>query len=408
MGLPCLIGGLFFAFLGIPTDAATQEELRQQIGARNQEIQRLEEEARQYRNNIAAKEKEAQTLKNQIGVIDLTIKKFAGDIRLTNTRITKTKLEIERLGQEIIVKGEAIERGRASLAGLLAVVSQRDAEGVLTIFVKYRSIGEFFANVYYLAGIGENLQERIKELRALKEELQQAKADTEARHRELAALSAQLSDQKAIQDGQKKERAAILAETQNQERRFQQLLDTTEAQQDAIQKELEALEADLRKLVDPGSLPSKRPGVLLWPAEGIMSQGYGVTAFARRSHFYAFHNGIDIKNLIGTPIVAAEDGEVIATGDTDRYCRRGAYGKYIVVRHGNNLTTMYAHLSLIRVSPGERITRGGLIGYMGSSGLSMGPHVHFTVYDSHTVEIKQSRVCGLMPYGGSVNPLDYL
>ena len=402
-----LFSGLVF-FKGDGAGASAIDELRAQIEiAKNQE-KKLEEEAKSYRESISAKEKEAQTLKNQISKIDLTIKKLSNDVSLTETRVARTRLEIRSLGQEISLEAQAIESARGNLRNLLAAISQKDEEGMLTIVAKYESLSKFFDAINAMLGIERGVKEQITDLKNLKLELENSKKGAEKKQRELASLLSTLNDQKEIQNGERKARASLLTETQNQEKRYQQLLDVTEAQQEAIQKDIEALEDKLREAVEPGSLPSKRGGLLLWPAEGTLSQGYGRTAFARLRDFYSFHNGIDIKASTGSPVIAADGGRVLATGDTDRYCRRGAYGKYIVVRHNNNLTTLYAHLSLIRVSVGDEVGRGETIGYVGSTGLSTGPHLHFTVYDSRTVEMRQSRTCGSLPYGGSINPMDYL
>ena len=405
-----IIFGLFSGLVFFTGDAGASviDELRIEIEQKNQEIKKLEEETRSYRENILAKEKEAQTLKNQISKIDLTVRKLSNDIRLTETQVARTRLEIRSLNEEIRMDTLAIENARGNLRNLLAAISQKDAEGILTIVAKYESLSRFFDSINAMLGIGRGVKEQITDLKNLKLELENSKKGAEKKQRELVSLFSTLNDQKEIQNGERKERASLLTETKNQEKRFQQLLDVTEAQEEAIQKDIEALEDKLREAVEPGSLPPKRGGLLLWPADGTLSQGYGRTAFARLSDFYKFHNGIDIKAPTGSPVIAAEAGTVLATGDTDRYCRRGAYGKYIVVRHNNNLATLYAHLSLIRVSAGDEVGRGEAIGYIGSTGLSTGPHLHFTVYDSRTVDIKQSRVCGLMPYGGSINPLDYL
>ncbi len=388
--------------------AALTDDLKAQIDAKNQEIKKLQEEAKGYQTNILAKEKEAQTLKNQISKIDLTIKKLSNDVSLTNAQISRTRLEIRSLGGEITTEELSIKNARGNLKNLLAAISQKDEEGILTIVAKYESLSKFFDAVNSMIGIEHGVSDQITDLKNLKKELETSRDKAEKKQRELASLLSTLNDQKEIQSDQKSERASLLAETKNQEKRYQQLLDTTEAQQQVIQKDIEALEEKLRGEIQLESLPAKGGGVLAWPVQGTVTQGYGKTAFSRSSDFYSFHNGIDMRAAIGTPVGSAEAGTVIATGNTDRYCPRGAYGNYVVVKHNNNLSTLYAHLSLIKVAQGENVERGEIIAYTGMTGLTTGPHIHFTVYDSHTVEIRQSRVCGLMPYGGSVNPLDYL
>jgi murein DD-endopeptidase MepM/ murein hydrolase activator NlpD len=139
-----------------------------------------------------------------------------------------------------------------------------------------------------------------------------------------------------------------------------------------------------------------------------MTQGYGATAFAKNGYQGHWHNGVDLAASIGTPVLAAEDGEVVATGNQDAYCYRGAYGKFIVIKHNDNLVTLYGHLSKQIVVKGDVVKRGQVIGYSGMTGYATGPHLHFTVFAGPTFYMGPSKVCGPMPYGGDLNPLSYL
>lgn len=128
------------------------------------------------------------------------------------------------------------------------------------------------------------------------------------------------------------------------------------------------------------------------------------------------HNGTDIGVSIGTPIYAADAGVVLGTGNTDLTCPGASYGKWVFIQHPNGLSTIYAHLSLIKSEAGETVTRGELIGYSGATGYVTGPHLHFGVYASQGVKIMtmQSKVCGTtytMPiadFKAYLNPLLYL
>ena len=105
-------------------------------------------------------------------------------------------------------------------------------------------------------------------------------------------------------------------------------------------------------------------GSFVWPASGRITQGFRV-----------YHKAWDIANGGGGPILAADSGTVLVAGWLDGY----GYGNRIMVDHGNGYVTLYAHLSVIQVQPGQRVNRGDVIGQMGSTGRSTGTHLHFEI-----------------------------
>ncbi len=117
-------------------------------------------------------------------------------------------------------------------------------------------------------------------------------------------------------------------------------------------------------------------GRFVWPTSGYLTQG-----------FKPLHRAIDIARALGTPIKASDTGYVVAAGWSN-----AGYGNYIVIDHGNGFQTLYAHLSRIFVKAGDVVGQGAIIGHMGNSGRSTGPHLHF--------EVRKG--------GGQLNPLSYL
>ena len=110
----------------------------------------------------------------------------------------------------------------------------------------------------------------------------------------------------------------------------------------------------------------------LWPTNGEVTSGFGW----RNSPFGGgseLHPGIDIANSMGTPIVATADGEVVQSGWS------GGYGNIVQIDHGNGIATIYGHNSSILVNVGQSVIKGQVISYMGSTGKSTGPHVHYEV-----------------------------
>jgi len=111
----------------------------------------------------------------------------------------------------------------------------------------------------------------------------------------------------------------------------------------------------------------------LWPVEGRITAGFG----EREDPFNgegAFHRGIDISTSFGTPVRAPADGVVTFAGEEN------GYGRLIQVEHAQGISTRYGHLSAFAVTEGQRVTRGQVIGYVGMSGRSTGPHLHYEVW----------------------------
>jgi murein DD-endopeptidase MepM/ murein hydrolase activator NlpD len=108
------------------------------------------------------------------------------------------------------------------------------------------------------------------------------------------------------------------------------------------------------------------------PVAGRLTSGFG-ERFHPILGYTRFHAGVDLAAAWGSPIVAAADGRVLSAG------WRGGYGRLVAIAHGGGLETIYGHMSRIVAQPGSQVRQGQLIGYVGSSGLSTGPHLHYEV-----------------------------
>jgi murein DD-endopeptidase MepM/ murein hydrolase activator NlpD len=165
---------------------------------------------------------------------------------------------------------------------------------------------------------------------------------------------------------------------------------------------------------DITQIPTARNGILQWPLSDVfITQQFGKTVDSTRLYASGSHDGVDFRATTGTPVKAALSGTVIEVNHgAVQYCQ---YGKWVLVRHGNGLTTLYAHLSTINVTKGESVTTGKVVGYSGNTGYATGPHLHFTVYASSDVSLKQytcksgyTVTIPIAPVNAYLNPLSYL
>jgi len=135
-----------------------------------------------------------------------------------------------------------------------------------------------------------------------------------------------------------------------------------------------AFDGDYRKLLKRAEYLIKNLKYipLGYPVYGKITSGFGmrIDPFNGR---WAFHSGVDIKGRVGMPIRATAFGVVKRIG----YSR--GYGKYVVIYHGKGFSTLYAHLSRIKVRKGQKVKRGDVVGLMGNTGRSTGPHLHYEV-----------------------------
>ena len=111
----------------------------------------------------------------------------------------------------------------------------------------------------------------------------------------------------------------------------------------------------------------------IWPTKGWNSRGFGMKSDPFTG-YKQMHRGIDIANHTGTPVIATADGKVKISSN-----QPAGMGKYITIDHGYGFQTRYGHLSQRLVKRGQKVKRGDIIGYMGSTGYSTGPHLHYEV-----------------------------
>lgn len=416
--LACFVG-----ILGLSAPRASGQNaptLRAQIEEKARALKELEERRAAVEKNLEEVRGSSDTLKNELRTIDATVNQLYLSIRANEVTLEKLDLEYEELGDDIVDTQESIKNTKETIGKLFTELQQRDRENLFTLFFRNSSLSGSVAEIQSLTSLQSQLTENIGKLRTLQGDLTEKREVTEANKRRREVERVNLESRKEIVQDQKEEKQVLLSVTKSQEQIYQQQLDELKALQAEVSKEIESFESELRSTIDRNLLPLPRVGVLLWPVNGgRVSQLYGRTSFAIKNYGSQWHNGIDIAAPIGTEIFAAADGTIINTGNQDAYrrCRGAGYGKFIVVKHENGLTTLSAHLSRIIVETGQHVTKGEVIGYMGRTGWATGSHLHFTVFASQTLTPARSgfpegtissNSCGPMPVGGDLNPTQYV
>ncbi|MBU4479852.1 peptidoglycan DD-metalloendopeptidase family protein [Patescibacteria group bacterium] len=403
------------------SNATKVDEIKTKIEERTATMTKLEEEIAQYQKEIEKVGEEKQTLNNEVYRLNLDKKKLTSDISLTNDKIYTTSLTVEKLDIDVKDKESKIEQNTVAISETIRLINESDSNSLVEMLLSADNISDFLSSTEDLQKFQTSVREKTNDLINLKSNLEIDKNQTEEKKRELVNYYSELEDKKIIVDSTKKEKDQLLTVTKNKESNYKQILEEKQKLMAEFQKEVSDLESQLKIEIDPNSFPAPESGVLSWPLDNIrITQFFGNTLFAsQNAQVYNGngHNGVDFGVSSGTKVKAVLGGVVKGTGNTDTIPPKCySYGKWVLIEHNNGLSTLYAHLSLIKVEPGQFVNEGDIIGYSGNTGYSTGPHLHFGVYATAGVQIQQftnsinckDKFIPIASLNAYLNPMDYL
>ncbi len=422
----CVFGlGITLAHADATTTASST--LQAQIDQNTQQINELDSEIAQYQRQLDATTKQGQTLQNTVNQLNLSIKKTTTSIQATTKQISTTQLQIQQLSGSIASDEQTIALQQQGLAESMRVLNEADQQPLSVELLSTNGISDAWQDVNDEEAIQASIDNNIRQLATDEQTLSDHKNQQVAKSQQLQQQQENLTVQKGSLAATKSTQTQLLAQTKSQEATYQSIIAQKKAQEAQFEQELNNLKAQYNHTVNPDQILQFAPGTLSWPIAGTIrvTQFFGNTPFSdAHEALYSGHghDGLDIGTPIGTPVLAALDGTVLATGNTDatRGCQGGSFGKWVMLEHNNGLNTMYAHLSQIGVVPGQKVTTGEVIGYSGETGYATGPHLHFGVYVSAVTRIIQlgqatggtapcsKAIMPVPPVSGYLNPLNYL
>jgi murein DD-endopeptidase MepM/ murein hydrolase activator NlpD len=415
--IPACLFGTHFAFA-----QSEVQRLQNEITQKNSRLSEIEKEIAQYESALKEVGAEKSTLQKAINQLELERKKVQADIKFTENKISSTDLEINKLTLEISSTEKDIQKNEDAIREILRRMNISDNESLIEVLLRHKNISEFWNAFEELETVKTSMSAKIHSLSQLKEELEDNKVANTERRDELVDLKSQYSDQQNILTSNTATKAELLSATKNEEAEYQAMLKERQAVREQLMAEVRDIESQLQFILDPTTIPSAGSAVFRWPVDNpYITQYFGYTKFALQSGAYKnnMHNGMDLGAAVGTKIYAPLTGTVRATGNTDLVPGCYSWGKWALIDHPNGLSSLFAHMSQNAVVAGQKVNTGDVIGYVGSTGYSTGPHLHFTVYVTDGVEVKQFNQfkavtsCGaaLSPFAAVeayLDPIDYL
>jgi len=381
----------------IPLAAAVAVSLALPLAGVTAPLQKRIEKKRTQVNKVKRRE---GVLTTTISGYNTRIEGLRGEIRGTSQRLGKVQgdlveqqAELGRVRDRLEVARDRLERVRSELATAREVLSQRlveiymaDEPDSLTVVLEADGFADLLERTEYLDRLSDQdaevtgrvrklrvkVKRRTDELGVLEDREEATTATIMQRRNDLVSSRDRLVSARGELSGARAQRRSALGRVRTSRVHLERDLDGLEAESARVQ-------ARLRGSAGGGAPIRRGGGRFIVPTNGSFTSPFGM-------RWGRLHAGVDIAAPIGTPIRAADSGRVAIAGPT------GGYGNYTCIQHGGNLSTCYGHQSRIGVSVGASVRQGQVIGAVGNTGNSTGPHLHFEV-----------RV------GGSpVNPMGYL
>lgn len=392
-----LLGILLPQFLFVSPEVFAQsevEKLRDQIEDRGSRLAEIEAEIAKFEADLKVVGAEKKTLQSAINQLELERKKVNAEISKTENLITSTDLEINKLILEISRTEKEIAKAEETISTIIRAEYVAGDSTLLELLLRNERLSDFWSTLEAHENIRDTIQLKASDLSTFKDLLNEQRTENEKRRSKLTGLKDQYSEQNEVLVNNKAEQADLLEVTKSEEQNYQQLLSSQKAAQEKILKELREFESKLQFFLDPTTIPSPGTAVFSWPLLNIViTQYFGGTEFAaRNASVYggrAYHPGVDMGAPRGTPILAPLTGTVRATGNTDAVPGCYSWGKWTLIDHANGLSTLYAHQDVLGVEAGQKVNTGDVIGYVGNTGFSTGPHLHFTVYAKDGVNVRR-------------------
>lgn len=413
---------IFFAglFLGIPRFvlADTASEIQSQIEANNRQLELLKADIAADQKKLDALGAKKNTLQSTVDSLTLSQKQLATQIQATQNKISSANLQIQKLSLSIGDKEVSIAADQDAIMKALQNIAEDEQEPLIVKLISAHSFGEAWQAADESIQFNRALGNDIKNLRAVRTELSVNRDEVTAVKTNLLSLQKDLSLQKKSVEVSKAAQQKLVAETKNQESTYQKLIAQKRTQQAEFEAQLFQYEAQLKQILNPSAIPAAHTGILVSPlVDFFVTQYFGKTVDAQRLYVSGTHGGIDLKARIGTPVKAALSGTVVDT-ESVKIKSGCQYGKWVLIKHTNGLSTIYGHLSFVNVRPGDNVATGQILGLSGDTGFSTGPHLHFGVYASEGLRIVDSRELGSVNCAGIktvaatptayLNPLSYL
>ena len=353
----------------------TQDTIFDQIHGKTQQLKGLNGQITGTQNQLVALAAEDAALHQQIGALSVQLAQTAQQIQVETDKLSALQAQLDAIRAQLAAKEAVLAQHIAELGANMRLMYKTGAVSPLDLILSAGNFNDLLNRVFFFDDIVRENRRQVNELQVERDAIAGLKVEADAK---VAAQAQEVQAVKAQEQQLQTERAqqtAAAAQVIVLEAKMQQYLQEEQAQRAALQAELRVM--ILQSLSAPSS------GHFDWPLSGAITQGFGCTDLITEPYdpncaSGHFHTGIDIAAYTGTPVMASDGGIVhnLTMTCSWGYC---GFGRYIVMVHAGGFISLYGHLSRWGLPDGSVVPQGTVIGYVGSTGNSTGPHLHFEI-----------------------------
>lgn len=369
----------------VPIQAGASEKtdkIEDELGSLKSENADIQAEIDAVRQQYTAASNQIQDLVNRKNAVDQEIALLHSQILNINQQVIAYGQLIADAQDDMDEESQRLDELNEKHKARIRAMEEGGTVSYWEVLFQASSFTDFLDRMAMIEEIAQSDQRRLEEIQQAADDLSSTQAKMQQELRSLAEAQQTLADSESLLAEKRTESDGLLRSLAAQKEEFELLLDDSEAKQDALMEEIAQKEKELanaqyeEKLAKLALQGQNPPSNATWITP---VSGYTITsAFGMRIHpvykYALMHNGIDMACPQGTPIYATRAGTV-----TTASYQAGGAGYYVSINHGDGFSSIYMHMTNYVVSSGQSVAAGQLIGYVGSTGVSTGPHLHFGV-----------------------------
>ena len=337
------------------------------VSSLNQKLSNLDKERQKIKKELTAIEKKKQSTMTKKAALDDQIDVTEQEIDTINLLIAALDEDIAVTEKELKSAEEKEQKQTEDFLKRVRVMEEAGNASMLGIILSADSFSDMLTRTELVSDVVENDKKLMYDLKATREGIAEKKATLEeSKKTQEEAKNSLVAREKSLSK-QYAEANALVKELTAEEKEYERRLNEADAA-------MESTRNSLQKLLSNSSNSTYVGGEFRWPTDATrITSPYG-TRNDPITKKRTMHTGVDIGAGMGKNIYAANSGKVVVAGWSSK-----GYGNYVVIDHGGGKSTLYAHMSKIKTSQGATVSKGDVIGLVGSTGYSTGPHLHFEI-----------------------------